>query len=185
METRTAKAGNALAKFSSQSVAMALDSLACLAHTASSCCTMFFWTLAAFCSTSIFSNSASVSVWAIFNFGWRAIKSCFMVSTASAVSCSFVRPLEYLNINHIEKKVSIDHARPLCISTSNKHKTIHVRLQSTVHVIRACLCIVLSVREVARRVPPTWTRNTYRRVSWAMSLRFWSSNFVKVASISK
>ena len=58
-----------------------------------------------------------------------------------------------LNINNIEKTVSIDHT---------KHKKIPVRINSTFNVIRACMFILLSVREVTQRVPPTCTTKTSR-----------------------
>ena len=48
--------------------------------------------------------------------------------------------LPNLKINHIEKRVSIDHTRP-CIQTYNKNKKIHVRITSTVKVIRTCIFI--------------------------------------------
>ena len=63
----------------------------------------------------------------------------------------------YLKISKIEKNVSLDHTRN-CISTSNKHKKIHVRINSTVKVIRACIFIMWSVLEGTQRVPPTCTR---------------------------
>ena len=56
-----------------------------------------------------------------------------------------------LKISKIEKNVSSDHTRP-CISTSNKNIKIHVRIYSTVKVIRACIFIMLSVLEVTQRV---------------------------------
>jgi len=56
-----------------------------------------------------------------------------------------------LKISQIEKNVSSDHTRP-CISTSNKNIKIHVRIYSTVKVIRACIFIMLSVLEVTQRV---------------------------------
>ena len=56
-----------------------------------------------------------------------------------------------LNINNIEKTVSIDHT---------KHKKIPVRINSTFNVIRACMFILLSVLEVTQRVPPTCTTKT-------------------------
>ena len=62
----------------------------------------------------------------------------------------------YLKISQIEKSVSIDPTRP-CIYTSNQNIKIHVRIHSTVNVIRARIFIMLSVREVTQRVPPTCT----------------------------
>ena len=58
-----------------------------------------------------------------------------------------------LNINNIEKTVSIDHT---------KHKKIPVRINSTFNVIRACMFILLSVLEGTQRVPPTCTIKTSR-----------------------
>jgi len=66
---------------------------------------------------------------------------------------------ECLKISKIEKKVSTDHTRP-CIQTYNKNKKIHVRITSTVKVIRACMFIMLSVLKVTQRVPPTCTIKT-------------------------
>jgi hypothetical protein len=56
----------------------------------------------------------------------------------------------------IEKNVSLDHTRP-CIQTYNKKIKRYPRINSTVKVIRACIFIMLSVREVTQRVPPTCT----------------------------
>jgi hypothetical protein len=57
--------------------------------------------------------------------------------------------------------VSLDPTRP-CIDTSNTHIKIHVRIHSTVNVIRACLFIMWSVLDVTQRVPPTCTLKTSR-----------------------
>ena len=65
----------------------------------------------------------------------------------------------YFGVPKIEKNVSIDPTRP-CISTYNKHIKIHPRINSTVQVIRACMFIMWSVREVTQRAPPTCTTNT-------------------------
>ena len=48
-----------------------------------------------------------------------------------------------LKISQIEKKVSLDPTRP-CISTSNQNIKIHVRITSTVNVIRASIFRVFS-----------------------------------------
>ena len=61
---------------------------------------------------------------------------------------------ETLKSSQIEKNVSLAPTRP-CISTYNKNRRIHVRIHSTVNVIRACMFIMLSVLEVTQRVPPT------------------------------
>jgi hypothetical protein len=53
----------------------------------------------------------------------------------------------FLHISQIEKNVSLDHTRN-CIQTYNKNKKIHVRINSTVKVIRACIFRMLSVLEV-------------------------------------
>ena len=52
-----------------------------------------------------------------------------------------------LKISQIEKNVSLDPTRP-CIQTYNQNIKIHVRINSTVKVIRACIFIMLSVLEV-------------------------------------
>ena len=75
--------------------------------------------------------------------------------------CPRSRRRRHLKINQIEKKVSIDHTRH-CIDTYNKNKQIHVRIHSTVNVIRARIFIMLSVLEVTQRVPPTCIINTSR-----------------------
>ena len=62
---------------------------------------------------------------------------------------------------NIEKNVSIDPTRP-CIHTYNKHIKIHVRINSTVKVTRACMFIMWSVLEGTQRVPPTCTTKTSR-----------------------
>ena len=67
----------------------------------------------------------------------------------------------YLKISKIEKNVSLDHTRP-CIQTYNKNIKIYPRINSTFKVIRACIFIMLSVREVTQRVPPTCTIKTSR-----------------------
>ena len=59
-----------------------------------------------------------------------------------------------LKISKIEKNVSIDHTRH-CIQTSNKNLKIYPRINSTFKVIRKCIFLMLSVLEVAQRVPPT------------------------------
>ena len=56
--------------------------------------------------------------------------------------------------SRIEKNVSLDHTRN-CIYTYNKNLKIHVRINSTVKVIRARIFIMLSVLEGTQRVPPT------------------------------
>ena len=60
----------------------------------------------------------------------------------------------YLKSNEIEKKVSTDPTRH-CIDTYNQTIKIHVRITSTVKVIRASMFIMWSVLEVTQRVPPT------------------------------
>ena len=64
----------------------------------------------------------------------------------------------YLKINHIETMVSIDQTRH-CIQTYIK---IHVRINSTVKVIRASIFTIWSVLEVTQRVDlqPTCTIKT-------------------------
>ena len=61
-----------------------------------------------------------------------------------------------------KKNVSIDHTRN-CIQTYNKNKKIHVRINSTVKVIRTCIFILLSVLEGTQLVPPTCTTNMYHK----------------------
>ena len=60
-----------------------------------------------------------------------------------------------------KQSVSLDHTRP-CISTYNKHIKRQVRIHATDNVVRACIFIMLSVLEVAQRVPPTCTTSTSR-----------------------
>ena len=59
-------------------------------------------------------------------------------------------PPPRLKISKIEKNVSIDHTRP-CIQTYNKNKKIHVRITSTVKVIRARIFILLAVLKGTQR----------------------------------
>ena len=59
-----------------------------------------------------------------------------------------------LEINHIEKRLVLIILVLVCTRT-NKHTKIHVRIHSTVKVIRACMFIMWSVLEVTQRVPPT------------------------------
>ena len=75
-----------------------------------------------------------------------------------------------LKINNIEQSVSLDHTRH-CIHTYNKNIQIYPRIHSTVNVIRTCLFILLSVLEVAQRVPPTCTRQTSRTADNTTFLR--------------
>ena len=75
-----------------------------------------------------------------------------------------------LKINNIEQSVSLDDTRR-CIHTYNKNIQIYPRIHSTVNVIRTCLCILLSVLEVAQRVPPTCTRQTSRTADNTTFLR--------------
>ena len=62
-------------------------------------------------------------------------------------------------ISTIEKSVSLDHTHN-CIQTSHKNIKIHVRIHSTVNVIRACIFIMLSVLKITQRVPPTCITKT-------------------------
>jgi hypothetical protein len=51
-----------------------------------------------------------------------------------------------------KKELVLINTRP-CIDTSNQNKQIHVRIHSTVQVIRARMFILWSVLEVTQRVP--------------------------------
>jgi hypothetical protein len=79
-----------------------------------------------------------------------------------------------LKIIKIDKNVSLDRTRH-CIYTYNKNKQRHVRIHSTVNVIRTCIFIMLSVLEVTDRVPPTCITNTSRTgqaiVPWTAGAR--------------
>ena len=77
-----------------------------------------------------------------------------MVGAFEMIVGQKTRRRRHLNISNIEESVSIDPTRP-CIYTSNKHTKIHVRIHSTVNVLRACIFIMLSVLKVTQRVPPT------------------------------
>ena len=61
----------------------------------------------------------------------------------------------YLKVTS-KQRVSIDRTRP-CICTYNQNKKMHVRITSTVKVIRTCMFIEWSVLEGTQRVPPTCT----------------------------
>ena len=63
------------------------------------------------------------------------------------------------SITSTKSKVSLDQTRP-CLS-NNKNTKIHVRIHSTFNVVRACLFRMLSVLEVAQRVPPDHKDFTY------------------------
>ena len=61
---------------------------------------------------------------------------------------------ETLKSSQIEKNVSLDPTRH-CIDTYNKHRRRHVRIHSTVNVIRARIFLMFPVLEGTQRVPPT------------------------------
>jgi hypothetical protein len=102
---------------------------------------------------------------------------CFAAATAPHAFCNDVRNVScrfrsrsvnrptsrahvLSNLKVRKKSVSVDHTRH-CIQTKKiKIKKIHVRVNATVQVIRACTFTVLPVLDVPQRVPPTCTIKT-------------------------
>ncbi len=78
--------------------------------------------------------------------GAAAVAAAWVALGTDAPSSSSLLPSVPENQSN-RKYVSIDHTRH-CIHTYNKKIKIHVRINSTVKVIRACTFIVLSVLEV-------------------------------------
>jgi len=67
---------------------------------------------------------------------------------------TFVKQPHRLKINHIEKRLVLI---LLVLVLTHQNTQIHVRITSTVNVIRACMSIMWSVLEGTQRVPPTCT----------------------------
>ena len=59
------------------------------------------------------------------------------------------------------KKRAFDRSGNVSQTSKKKMKKI-ARINSTPHVIQACLCIIRSILQVTQRVPPTCTRKTSR-----------------------
>ena len=98
-----------------------------------------------------------------------ALSSILTVVVTFVFTSGVLAETSSLKISQIEKNVSLDPTRP-CIHTYNKHIQIHVRIHSTVNVIRARIVLVLSVLEGTQRVPPTCTNKDVPRTGSRRSM---------------
>ena len=93
----------------------------------------------------------------------RALSSSVIWATlCSSIACLKINQINKINkINTIKKRLVLI-LLVLVFPHQIKIKTIHVRIDSTVKVIQACIFILWSVLEVTVPVPPTCTIKTSR-----------------------